>query len=188
MIAEVITKKLKKHCRPRTLWRLLRRMGFSYVKPRTVLQVSLQKGAGGVHTAVQTAGQGKACRGFHGTGTRQGRCTVGSLQQIRLEVQGRLLPAAFFAVPLRDLPDCLLSLAVYQILCGLWVIAMGLDSVKLHVRDTHKLACHHHHHHHHHIVHHTVSSWTAVLSSCGGFGAGVPGKSAHVVDAPPVVS
>ena len=34
MIAEVITKKLKKHCRPRTIRRLLRRMGFSYVKPR----------------------------------------------------------------------------------------------------------------------------------------------------------
>ena len=57
MIAEVITKKLKKHCRPRTIRRLLRRMGFSYVKPRTVPQVRLQNGAGGVHAAVQTAGQ-----------------------------------------------------------------------------------------------------------------------------------
>ena len=57
MIAEVITKKLKKHCRPRTIRRLLHRMGFSYVKPRTVPQVGLQNGAGGVHAAVQTAGQ-----------------------------------------------------------------------------------------------------------------------------------
>ena len=43
MIAEVITKKLKKHCRPRTLRRLLRRMGFSYVKPRTVPRKSASK-------------------------------------------------------------------------------------------------------------------------------------------------
>ena len=57
MIAEVITKKLKKHCRPRTMRRLLRRMGFSYVKPRTVPQVRLQNRAGGVHATVQTTGQ-----------------------------------------------------------------------------------------------------------------------------------
>ena len=57
MIAEVITKKLKKHCRPRTIRRLLHRMEFSYVKPRTVPQVGLQKGAGGVHATVQTTGQ-----------------------------------------------------------------------------------------------------------------------------------
>ena len=57
MIAEVITKKLKKHCRPRTIRRILRRMGFSYVKPRTVLQVRLQNGAGGVYAALQTTGQ-----------------------------------------------------------------------------------------------------------------------------------
>ena len=43
MIAEVITKKLKKHCRPRTIRRLLRRMGFSYVKPRTVPHKSASK-------------------------------------------------------------------------------------------------------------------------------------------------
>ena len=36
-------KKLKKHCRPRTLRRLLRRMGFSYVKPRTVPRKSASK-------------------------------------------------------------------------------------------------------------------------------------------------
>ena len=58
MIAEVITKKLKKHCRLRTLRRLLRRMGFSYVKPRNrPAQVRLQNGAGEVHAAVQTSGQ-----------------------------------------------------------------------------------------------------------------------------------
>ena len=64
MIAKVITKKLKKHYRPRTLRRLLRRMGFSYVKPRTVLQVRLQKGARRVYAVVQTDGQGKICRGL----------------------------------------------------------------------------------------------------------------------------
>ena len=62
MIAEVITKKLKKHY-SHVPCRLLRRMGFLYVKPRIVLQVRLQKG-GGVHTAVQTTGQGKVCRGL----------------------------------------------------------------------------------------------------------------------------
>ena len=43
MIAEVIPKKLKKCCKSRTLRRLLRRMGFSYVKPRTVPRKSASK-------------------------------------------------------------------------------------------------------------------------------------------------
>ena len=47
-----------------------------------------------------------------------------------------LLPAALFAVPPRDLPDCLLPLVVYQILCGLRVVAVGFESVEPHVRHT----------------------------------------------------
>ena len=38
---------------------------------------------------------------------------------------GSLLPAALFAVPPRDLPDCFLPWAVHWILCSIWVCGHG---------------------------------------------------------------
>ena len=58
MIAEVITKKLKKHCRPAHPAEATAQNRILVRKAQNrPAQVSLQNGAGGVHETVQTVGQ-----------------------------------------------------------------------------------------------------------------------------------